>query len=142
MRALHAAQFANLTTSQRADDGLVLTDAFIAAAVRCAPPHNKPTAEEISACQSHLAAEINALPHLRAVVALGRIAFDAYLQLLRVTGVAPHPRPGFAHGSRATLPNGLTLIGSYHPSRQNTNTRRLTPEMLASVFLTAQRIVR
>ncbi|HEX2511593.1 MAG TPA: uracil-DNA glycosylase family protein, partial [Xanthobacteraceae bacterium] len=82
MRAMHAAGFASIPTSQRTDDGLVLIDAYIAAAVRCAPPDNKPTPEEISNCLPHLEAELDALPRVRIVVALGKIGFDAYLQLL------------------------------------------------------------
>jgi uracil-DNA glycosylase family 4 len=141
MTGLQRAGFSNKQTSHHPDDGLRLTDAYIAAAVRCAPPDNKPTTEEIAACQQHLAAEIGALPSLQVVVALGRIAFDAYLQLVKSAGVAPRPRPLFAHASLATLPNGITLIGSYHPSRQNTNTGRLTPAMMASVFVDARRVL-
>ena len=140
MAALHRAGFANIPTSQRPDDGLTLDDAFIAAAVRCAPPDNKPTPGEIVNCLPHLAAEIDALPRIRIVVALGKIAFDAYLQLLKSRGIAVKPRPAFAHGSIAALPDGRTLIGSYHPSRQNTNTGRLTPQMMLSVFRTARRL--
>ena len=139
MAALHRAGFANIPTSQRPDDGLTLDDAFIAAAVRCAPPDNKPTPEEIASCLPHLAAEIDALPRVRIVVALGKIAFDAYLQLLKSRGVVVKPRPAFAHGSIAALPDGRTLIGSYHPSRQNTNTGKLTAPMMLSVFRTARR---
>src|SRR6478736_9293951 len=122
MAALHRAGFANITTLQHINDGLKLTDAFIAAAVRCAPPDNKPTPEEIARCLPHLDAEIAALPCLRVVVALGKIAFDAYLQLLKTRGVVLRPRPQFAHASMDTLSNGQILIGCYHPSRQNTNT--------------------
>src|SRR5215216_6159008 len=86
MAALYRTGFANLTTSARADDGLRLTDAYIAAAVRCAPPDNKPLPEEITRCLDHLEAEASALPNVRAVVALGKIAFDAWLQLLRRGG--------------------------------------------------------
>jgi uracil-DNA glycosylase len=139
MAALHRAGFANISTSQRPDDGLKLKDAFIAAAVRCAPPDNKPTPEEIANCLAHLDAELDALPRVRIVVALGRIAFDAYLQLLKSRGIVVRPRPAFAHGSIASLPDGRTLIGSYHPSRQNTNTGRLTPAMLLAVFRLARR---
>jgi uracil-DNA glycosylase family 4 len=131
MTALHRTGFANLPTSHHVDDGLQLKDAFVASAVRCAPPDNKPTPEEIARC----------LPHLEAVVALGRIGFDAYLRLLRQGGLVVRPRPEFAHGSVAQLPNGLTLIGCYHPSRQNTNTGRLTPAMMRRVFATARRAI-
>lgn len=139
MAALHRAGFSNLTTSQSPDDGLMLTDAFIAAAVRCAPPGNTPTRDEIVHCQSHLAAEIAALHHVRVVMALGRIAFDAYLRLLRDTGVELQPRPRFGHASVDRLPNGQTLIGCYHPSRQNTNTGMLTSAMMDTALRTARR---
>src|SRR3954454_20990751 len=98
MAALHRAGFANRPTSQRADDGLQLHNAYIAAAVRCAPPDNKPTPEEIARCLPHLDAEVEALPSINVVVALGRIGFDAYLQLLKARGSAVRPRPQFGHG--------------------------------------------
>ena len=139
MAALHRAGFSNITTSQHPNDGLQLTDAFIAAAVRCAPPDNKPTPEEIARCLPHLDAEIAALPRVRVVVALGKIAFDAYLQLLKMRGDAVRPRPQFAHASVDTLSNGQTLIGCYHPSRQNTNTGKLTASMMDDVFRKARR---
>ncbi len=139
MSALHRTGFANIATSQRPDDGLALTDAYIAAAVRCAPPDNKPTPEEVARCLPHLEAEVAALPDIRIVVALGRIGFDAYLQMLKHTGVVMRPKPAFGHGSVAALPNGQTLLGCYHPSRQNTNTGRLTPRMMDAVFRTAAR---
>jgi uracil-DNA glycosylase family 4 len=138
MSALHRAGFSNLPTSHHPDDGLRLRDAFIAAAVRCAPPDNKPTPEELLRCLPHLDAEITALPRVRVVVALGKIAFDAYLQLLRARGAAVRPRPVFGHGRLTRLPNGIALIGCYHPSRQNTNTGKLTVSMMDEVF----RIVR
>jgi uracil-DNA glycosylase family 4 len=134
MTALHRHGFANQPTSRERHDGLRLIDAFIAAAVRCAPPANKPTPDEVKACQPHLLAEIAALPRIHVVVALGSLAHDAYLRLLRATGVDIRPRPRFGHGSTCELPNGVTLIGCYHPSRQNTNTGRLTPDMMARIF--------
>jgi uracil-DNA glycosylase family 4 len=134
MGALHRAGFANIPTAQRPDDGLALTDAYIAAAVRCAPPDNKPTPEEIARCLPHLDAELTALPRVRVVVALGTIAFDAYLQLLRRRGISVKPRPPFGHALAHALPNGQTLIGCYHPSRQNTNTGKLDADMMDSVF--------
>jgi uracil-DNA glycosylase family 4 len=137
--ALHRAGFANLTTSQHANDGLELADAFIAAAVRCAPPDNKPTPDELARCLPHLDAEIAALPRVHVVVALGKIAFDAYLQLLKTRGIVMRPRPQFAHASVAVLANGQTLIGCYHPSRQNTNTGRLTASMIDEVFRKSRR---
>jgi uracil-DNA glycosylase family 4 len=142
MRAMHAAGFANIPTSRHPDDGLRLKDAYIAAAVRCAPPDNKPTVDEISACHSHLSSEFDALPHVRVVVALGRIGFDAALRLLGERGVAWRPKPAFGHGVVYTAQRGPALIASYHPSRQNTNTGVLTPPMIASVFRTAARLAR
>ena len=142
MSALHRAGFANRSTSDHPQDGLKLKDAFIAAAVRCAPPDNKPTPEEIANCLPHLEQEIGALPRIRVVVALGKIGFDAYLRLLKHQGVALPKRPHFSHGSLDVLPTGITLIGSYHPSRQNTHTGKLTPPMMDDVFLKALRILR
>jgi uracil-DNA glycosylase family 4 len=141
MAALHRAGFSNITTSQHPNDGLTLTDAFIAAAVRCAPPDNKPNPEEIARCLPHLDAEIAALPRVQVVVALGKIAFDAYLQLLKLRGEVIRPRPQFAHGSVDTLSSGQTLIGCYHPSRQNTNTGKLTASMMDDVFRKARRVL-
>jgi uracil-DNA glycosylase family 4 len=137
MRAMHAAGFANITTSQRIDDGLRLTDAYIAAAVRCAPPDNKPSVEEIAACHPHLVNEVAALRRLRVIVALGKIGFDAAWRLLAERGVRVRPRPAFGHGLLYEPDGGPAVVASYHPSRQNTNTRKLTPEMLAAVFQTA-----
>jgi uracil-DNA glycosylase len=134
MSALHRAGFANQTTSHRRDDGLTLRDAFILAAVRCAPPANKPTPEEIANCLPHFDAELEALPNVSVVVALGKIGFDAYLSLLKHRGLFFRPRPAFAHGVAHRLPNGHTLIGCYHPSRQNTNTGKLTATMMDTVF--------
>jgi uracil-DNA glycosylase family 4 len=142
MTALHRTGFANMPTARHPDDGLQLTDAFIAAAVRCAPPDNKPTPEEIGNCLPHLEAELTALPQIRVIVALGRIGFDAYLQLLKRRGVVLRPRPRFAHASIVGLPNGQTLIGCYHPSRQNTNTGKLTAPMLRDVFSKARHALR
>ena len=96
--------------------------------MRCAPPDNKPTPEEIANCRAHLDAELAALPRVRVVVALGKIAFDAYLQLLKQRGVAIRPRPAFGHGvAHRRCRTARSLIGCYHPSRQNTNTGKLTP---------------
>ena len=141
MASLNRLGFANISTSQSADDGLELTDAFMTAAVRCAPPDNKPTLEEIGRCQSHLGDEMAALPRVRVIVALGRIAFDACLQLMKRSGAPLNPRPQFAHGSLHALPGGRTLIGCYHTSRQNTNTGRLTPPMMDAAFRRARRAI-
>src|SRR6185436_9529525 len=99
MRALHRAGFANIPTSRDLDDGLALRDAFIAAAVRCAPPDNKPTPEEIARCLPHLGAEIDALPRVHVVVALGKVGFDAYLRLLKRRDIRIQPRPAFSHAA-------------------------------------------
>jgi len=140
MSALHRAGFANIPTSRAIDDGLALRDAFIAAAVRCAPPDNKPTPEEIARCLPHLDAELSALPRVRVVVALGRIAFDAYLRLLASRGISiARPRPVFGHATVHRLSNNQTLVGCYHPSRQNTNTGKLTAAMMDAVFQIARR---
>ena len=137
MAALNRAGFSNRPTSDHPGDGLRLRDAFIAAAVRCAPPDNKPAPEEISRCLPHLDAETAALPRLRVVIALGKIAFDAYLRLLAHRLIVIRPRPAFGHGVAQALPNGQTLIGCYHPSRQNTNTGRLTAAMIDDVLRAA-----
>jgi uracil-DNA glycosylase len=139
MTAMHSAGFANITTSQRADDGLTLTDAYIVAAVRCAPPDNKPTPAEIAACAPHLVAETAALVRVRVIVALGRIGFDAAWRLLRDRGIVPERRPAFGHGLVYEPARGPAVIASYHPSRQNTNTGKLTPKMMSSVFQKAAR---
>jgi uracil-DNA glycosylase family 4 len=141
MAALERAGFANLATSQRTDDGLVLTDAYIAAAVRCAPPANKPLPEEIDRCLAHLQDEIVHLPRLQVVVALGKIAWDAWLKLLAMNGEPmPRPRPVFGHGA-TWIDNGITLVGAYHPSRQNTNTGVLTSRMYDDVFKDVKRLL-
>jgi uracil-DNA glycosylase len=144
MAALKRAGFANIDTSQRIDDGLELKDAYIAAAVRCAPPDNKPLPEEVTRCLPHLANEIRQLDRLQVVVALGKIAWDAWLKLSRQQGADyGKPQPRFAHGAIAQLrtpapSHPRTLIGVYHPSRQNTNTGVLTPKMYDAVFRTVR----
>jgi uracil-DNA glycosylase family 4 len=142
MSALHRTGFANIATSQRVDDGLHLTDAYILSAVRCAPPDNKPLPEEITRCLDHLDVELTHLPRIRVVVALGKIGFDAWLQLLKRRGIKSSPRPQFRHGLVANLGEGLPLlIGCYHPSRQNTNTGKLTAPMMERVFRKAKRLI-
>ena len=139
MAALNRAGFSNIATSQSVNDGLELTDVYIAPAVRCAPPDNRPLPEEIDRCLPHLANEIAHLPNLKVVVALGKIGWDAWLKLLAKSGVAiPRPRPQFGHGAIVALQPG-TLIGAYHPSRQNTNTGLLTPKMYDAVFKSVRR---
>ena len=143
MSALHRTGFANIATSRHPADGLRLRDAYILSAVRCAPPNNKPLPEEITRCLDHLEAEIAQLPRIRVVVALGKIGFDAWLQLLRRRGVALSPRPQFAHGRIVRMAAPLpALVGCYHPSRQNTNTGTLTARMMESVFRKAGRLIR
>lgn len=146
MAALHRAGLASIPTSQVADDGLELRGVFIGAAARCAPPDNTPTPEEVRACRRHLAAEIAALPDLRVVVALGKIAWDAWLAFVGEDVPLPRPRPVFAHGAVARVapgapgPAGVTLVGCFHPSRQNTHTGRVTPSMYDDLFGLARRL--
>ena len=138
-RALHQAGFANQPTSERRDDGFTLHDALITAAVRCAPPDNKPSPGEFATCRGFLIRELRLLRRLTVVVALGKLAFDAYLAARSEMGLAtPRPRPAFAHGAAYALPGGPTLIASYHPSRQNTQTGRLTESMFGAVFSAAR----
>jgi uracil-DNA glycosylase family 4 len=139
MRAMHASGFANIPTSQRADDGLALTDAYIISAVRCAPPDNKPTPAEIAACHPHLRAEFAALPRVQVIVCLGKIGFDAAWRLLAAQGIVMRPKPAFGHALAYRPPQGPVVIASYHPSRQNTNTGKLTAPMLQAVFDLARR---
>ena len=148
MAALHRAGLANIPTSQRADDGLVLRGVFVAAAARCAPPANKPLPDEVAACRPHLAAEVAALPDLRVVVALGKVAWDAWLAFVGEHAPLPRPRPVFGHGAvaqagagrRPRARRGLTLVGCFHPSRQNTHTGKVTPAMYDEVFALASRL--
>jgi uracil-DNA glycosylase len=145
MRAMHAHGLASLPTSRHAGDGLRLTNAFIVAAARCAPPGNKPTPAELENCFPHLVDELEALGRVRVIVALGRIASDTYWRLARARGVVVSPRPRFGHG-RVFQPSGATglpaLVESFHPSRQNTNTGRLTAPMLDEVFCRASELAR
>ncbi len=142
MEAMHAHRFANQPTTRRKDDGLELRGAFIAATVRCAPPENKPTPEEILRCERHLDAEFDALPGVRVIVALGRIAWDATFRLLaRRRGLIVRPRPAFGHTAQHRFEDGTIVIGSYHPSRQNTNTGKLTQQMMRDVFALVERAI-
>jgi uracil-DNA glycosylase len=128
---LHRTGFANQPTAKHRDDGLVLTDAYITAAVRCAPPQNKPTAAEIVNCSKFLDAELDCLKNVRVVVALGRIGFDAYLNYMKRKGQLTNKSAyKFGHGASYDLPDGRILLASYHPSNQNTQTGRLTEPML------------
>jgi uracil-DNA glycosylase family 4 len=133
--ALHRFGFANQATSIHRDDGLVLKDCYIGATVRCAPPDNKPAPGEFLACRPFLLREITLLKHTRVVIALGKIAFDHYLKSCRELGYpAWQTRPQFSHGTITLLPWGITLIGSYHPSQQNTFTGKLSRTMFHSIF--------
>lgn len=141
-RALYKTGFANQPTSIHRRDGLTLKDCYITAIIHCAPPGNKPTRDEILNCRSYLIEELKMLRQVRVVVALGRIAFDNYLETCQVLGGSRHlPRPMFGHGKVYTLSHGPTLIASYHPSQQNTQTGRLTRRMFHSVFIKTRNIL-
>lgn len=142
MTALHANGLANQPFSTAADDGLELTDTWILSAVRCAPPDNKPLPDEIVRCHTHLQDELAALQRMKVMVALGRLAFDACWRVLIERRATPSPRPAFAHGAVYPVDGLPTLVASYHPSRQNTQTGRLTPAMLREVFAAATRVAR
>jgi uracil-DNA glycosylase family 4 len=140
--ALHRAGFANQPTSVHKDDGLTLRDCYITAAVHCAPPDNKPLPEEFIACRPYLLEELVLLKRVHVVVALGQIAFTAYLTARRQLSLPlPSPLPRFGHGVISSLSDGVTLIGSYHPSQQNTFTGRLTREMFQAVFDQARTLI-
>ncbi|PYN13545.1 MAG: uracil-DNA glycosylase [Candidatus Rokuibacteriota bacterium] len=140
--ALHHASFASQPTSTHAGDGLELNDAYITAAIRCAPPDNKPTPTEIAACEPYLLRELRLLSRVRVVVGLGRIGWQAYLNARRALGAPPlRPVPKFGHGALARFDDGVALIASYHPSQQNTFTGKLTRPMLRGVFQTARQIL-
>ena len=133
--ALHRAGFASQPTSTHLDDGLTLHDVYTTAPVKCAPPDNKPANDERDRCYPFLLRELDALPNLRAVLCLGRFGWDQGLRVLRAAGhPVPRPAPAFGHGAHAPIGDRLTLIGSYHPSQQNTFTGRLTAEMLDDVM--------
>jgi uracil-DNA glycosylase len=140
-RALYQTGFASQPTSVSRDDGLSLRDIYITASARCAPPANKPTPEELRNCRPYLERELDLLPNLRAVVALGRIAFDQYLQILKSRGVISRRAPFvFAHNRRfRPALDSPILISSYHPSQQNTSTGKLTESMLLAVFRNARK---
>ena len=138
--ALYRYGFANQASSTRRDDGLSLTDCYIGATVRCAPPGNKPRPDEFQQCQRFLQEELALLTNTRVVVTLGKIAFDHYLKVCRREGCTiPSPVPKFGHGMFYRLPWGLLLLGSYHPSQQNTFTGKLTRSMFHRVFARARR---
>ena len=139
--ALHASGFANQPTATDVHDGLVLLDAYITAVVHCAPPDNKPLREEFEACRPYLLREMQLLKQIRVVVALGQLAFSQYLAARRLLSLdVPKPVPKFGHAAWYDL-DDVTLIGSYHPSQQNTFTGRLTRPMFHAVFRQARRII-
>ena len=138
---LHEAGFASQPMAVSRNDGMKLTGLWISAVVRCAPPANKPAPEELRNCAPFLDEEIGLLKNLRVVVCLGKIAFDGFLAHARRSGVIAS-RAGlvFSHGAEFTLANGVTLIASYHPSQQNTNTGKLTRPMFLKIFQRAREV--
>jgi uracil-DNA glycosylase len=139
--ALHRTGFADRPSSRRADDGLTLTDVYIAAAVRCAPPANKPTPEERDNCAPYLARELGLLERVRILLALGAYGWDAALRAMASNGDRPASatRPHFSHGAEVAV-GRFTLLGTYHPSQQNTFTRKLTPAMFDAVISRAKEV--
>jgi uracil-DNA glycosylase len=139
--ALHRTGFANQPTSISRDDGLELIGAYVAAVVRCAPPANRPTPAERDTCLPYLVRELELLTGVRAIVALGAFAWDGALRALAGAGhPIPRPKPRFGHGAEAGV-GPYTMIGTYHPSQQNTFTGKLTEEMLDSVFARARELI-
>jgi uracil-DNA glycosylase family 4 len=139
--ALHRARLANQPTGERPDDGLELIDSFLTAICRCVPPQNKPKAVEINTCLPWLEAEVERLPKLQGYVALGKIAFDGLRKMYKNQGVTL-PKMDFGHNTLNTLGEGLPwLLSSYHPSRQNTQTGRLTEEMFDMVWERAKSLL-
>lgn len=139
---LHRFQFSNQPDSSGRGDGLVLTDCYVTASARCAPPQNKPTPTELANCRPFLEREIALLDRVRVVVTLGSIGHETWL---RASGwwsrLAPRERPKFGHGIESRLPDGTTVISSFHPSRQNTNTGKLTRPMWDAIFRRARALV-
>jgi uracil-DNA glycosylase family 4 len=133
--ALHRAGYANQPTSQHIDDGLELTGAYVSACVRCAPPQNRPTTVERDQCLPYLARELHLLPNVRVIVCLGKFAYDG---ITRLTDLKR--RPAFGHGVEAILPDGRQLVCSFHPSQQNTFTRKLTVPMFDAIFARAREL--
>ena len=140
---LHETGFASQPTSVSRDDGLTLRDVYITAAARCAPPGNKPTPEELRNCRPYLERELDLLKNVKVVVALGKIAFDAYLDVLKARGAIRSRAPFvFGHNRQyATAPGQPLLVSSYHPSQQNTSTGKLTEKMLLAVFRRARSLL-
>jgi uracil-DNA glycosylase len=138
---LYDAGFSNQPNADARDDGLELRDLYITAAVRCAPPDNKPLPQELANCAPYLDREMDVLGSVRVIVALGRIGFEAYLNYLKRRGLlaskSPYP---FGHGASYKMPDGKILLASYHPSNQNTQTGKLTRKMFAGIFEEAARM--
>ncbi len=140
--ALHRYGFANQPHSVSRDDGLVLHDCYVSAALRCAPPQNRPLPKELERCRPYLMAELGLLRQVKIVLALGRLAFESYLKAADWRSkLSPRQRPRFAHGAETVLPDGTVLLASYHPSRQNTNTGKLTRPMWHAVFVRARALL-
>ena len=138
---LYETGFASQPTAIDRNDGLTLTDLYITAAVRCAPPDNKPLPQELEACSSFLDRELAGLKNVKVIVALGKIGFDAYLNYLKRQGVLASKKPYlFKHGASYCMPGGKVLLASYHPSNQNTQTGKLTRTMFVEIFQEAARL--
>ena len=138
---LYEAGFSNQPNATDREDGLELKDLYITAAVRCAPPDNKPLPEELSNCAPYLDREMDGLKNVRVIVALGRIGFEAYLNYLKRRGLLRSKIPfQFKHAATYKMPDGKTLLASYHPSNQNTQTGKLTRQMFAAIFEEARRL--
>lgn len=142
-RAMFRAGFSSQPEAVCSDDGLVLNDAYVSAIGRCAPPANKPTADELSNCRPWLEAEIELLDRVQVLIPLGGMAFAQVIRIYADAGVeVPRPRPKFGHGITVDLrPGGPLLLASYHPSQQNTFTGRLTEEMLDEIFTCARDLI-
>lgn len=138
---LYETGFANQSTATAREDGLTLTNLYITAAARCAPPDNKPLPEELANCAPYLERELQGLKNLKVIVALGRIGFDSYLNYLkRSNAIAGKRDYEFRHGAQYTTPDGRMLLASYHPSNQNTQTGKLTKQMFTEIFRRAARL--
>jgi len=133
-RAMYQSGFANMPTSRSKDDGLVLKDAYITAAIRCAPPDNKPLTIELMNCSQYLVSELQILKNIKVILMLGKIGFDAYCRAAGLRKIR------FSHGASYEI-NGKMLLASYHPSRQNTNTGKLTWQMWLDIFKKARSIL-
>jgi uracil-DNA glycosylase len=138
---LYETGFASQPTATHRGDGLELRDLYITAAVRCAPPGNKPLPEEFANCAPYLDRELKGLKNVRVIVALGKIGFDAYLNFLKRQGLLKTRAPyAFAHAAEYTMPDSRILLASYHPSNQNTQTGKLTRKMFTAIFKRAARL--